>query len=410
MIFYNLFLYLLFPIAILRLFSKKEFNVAQIKRIKERLGLKKHLNCEEPIWIHAVSVGEVKVAVLLVKELKKIFSDSNFLVTTSTVTGSNEVTKSFGSEVAHQYLPYDLNGVIKKFLINLNPKCLILVETEVWPNLISNCKKAEIPLILLNGRMSKKSLSNYQKFPKFFNKIFSKLDLVVAQSASDLENFKKLGVASKFITKDYSLKFSKLSSDESFKSIRKIPSESSKRIIVCASTHPGEEVFLVNTFLRLDRSKFHLVLIPRHPHRASEITEILDEKKLSYKIFSDALNLNSDITLVDKMGYVESFFKIAELAFIGGTIVPHGGQNFLEAVQFGLPIFSGPNTYNFKEISEDLQSLQILNIIDSIDDLALKWGDFSHNSQIKELSQNYLLSRQGAVQRSVEKLVVLLKD
>ena len=151
-------------------------------------------------------------------------------------------------------------------------------------------------------------------------------------------------------------------------------------------------------------------MIPRHPHRASEITEILDEKKLSYKIFSDSLNLNSDITLVDKMGYVESFFKIAELAFIGGTIVPHGGQNFLEAVQFGLPIFSGPNTYNFKEISEDLQSLQILNIIDSIDDLALKWGDFSHNSQIKELSQNYLLSRQGAVQRSVEKLVVLLKD
>ena len=395
MIFYNLFLYLLFPIAILRLFSKKEFNVAQIKRIKERLGLKQHLNCEEPIWIHAVSVGEVKVAVLLVKELKKIFSDSNFLV---------------GSEVAHQYLPYDLNGVIKKFLINLNPKFLILVETEIWPNLISNCKKAEIPLILLNGRMSEKSLSNYQKFPKFFNKIFSKLDLVVAQSESDLENFKKLGVGSKIISEDYSLKFSKLSSEESLKTIKKIPSESSKRIIVCASTLPGEEVFLINTFLRLDRSKFHLVLIPRHPHRASEVIEILDEKKLSYKIFSDSLNLNSDITLVDKMGYVESFFKIAGLAFIGGTIVPHGGQNFLEAVQFGLPIFSGPNTYNFKEISEDLQSLQILNIIESIDDLASKWGNFSDDSQIKKLSQNYLLSRQGAVQRSVEKLVVLLKD
>ena len=151
-------------------------------------------------------------------------------------------------------------------------------------------------------------------------------------------------------------------------------------------------------------------MIPRHPHRASDVIEILDEKKLSYKIFSDSLNLNSDITLVNKMGYVESFFKIAELAFIGGTIVPHGGQNFLEAVQFGLPIFSGPNTYNFKEISEDLQSLQILNIIDSIDDLASKWGDFSDDSQIKKLSQNYLLSRQGAVQRSVEKLVVLLKD
>ena len=110
------------------------------------------------------------------------------------------------------------------------------------------------------------------------------------------------------------------------------------------------------------------------------------------------------------MGYVESFFKIADIAFIGGTIVPHGGQNFLEAVKYGLPIFSGPHTYNFKDISEDLQRLQILNIIDSIEDLALEWGEFSHDSQIKELSQNYLSSRQGAVQRSVEKLVVLVKN
>ena len=410
MIFYNLFLYFLFPLAILRLFSKKEFNAAQINRIKERLGPKEHINCNVPIWIHAVSVGEVKVAALLVKELKKRFPDSNFLITSSTVTGSNEVTKRFGSKISHQYLPYDLNSFIKKFIINLNPKCLILIETEIWPNLINNCNKADIPIILLNGRMSQKSLSKYQRFPKFFKKIFSKLNLVVAQSSSDLENFKKLGVDPKFISQDYSLKFSELSNKKRYETIKKIPSESSKKIIVCASTHPGEEVFLIKTFSKLDITKFHLVLIPRHPHRASEVIEIFDGKKFSHEVFSDFLNLNLDVTLVDKMGYVESFFEIADIAFIGGTIVPHGGQNFLEAVQFGLPIFSGPNTYNFKEISDDLQRLQILNIIDSVDDLALKWGEFSNNSQIKKLSQNYLLSRQGAVQRSVEKLIVLLKD
>ena len=410
MIFYNLFLYFLFPFAILRLFSKKEFNAAQISRIKERLGPKEYTNCKEPIWIHAVSVGEVKVAALLVKELKKKYPNSNFLITTSTVTGSNEVIKTFSTEIAHQYLPYDLNSFIKKFLSSLNPKCLILVETEIWPNLINNCNRANIPVILLNGRMSEKSLSKYLKFPKFFNKIFSKLDLVVAQSKSDLENFKKLGVDSKSITEDYSLKFSKSSSEESFETIKKNPRESSKKIIVCASTHPNEEVFLIDSFSKLDNTKFHLVLIPRHTHRASEITEIFDEKKLSYGIFSDFLDLNSEITLVDKMGYVESFFKIADIAFIGGTIVPHGGQNFLEAVKYGLPIFSGPHTYNFKDISEDLQRLQILNIIDSIEDLALEWREFPHDSQIKELSQNYLSSRQGAVQRSVEKLVVLVKD
>ena len=152
-----------------------------------------------------------------------------------------------------------------------------------------------------------------------------------------------------------------------------------------------------------------MVLIPRHPHRSSEISEILSERKINHEILADRLNLNLSVTLVDQMGYVESFFNLADLAFIGGTLIPHGGQNFLEAVKFGLPIYSGPSTYNFEKISEDLQSLGILNIIDSEDDLAKKLNNFSQNFQIKELSQNYLLSRQGAVQRSVEKLVTLLK-
>ena len=158
MIFYNLLLYCLFPFALLRLFSKKEFNTAELKRIKERFGPKDLKNCIQPIWIHAVSVGEVKVAALLIKELKSNASGLNFLVTTTTVAGSREFNKLFGPEVAHQYLPFDLNGFTKKFVDKINPKCLILVETEIWPNLINNCFKNRIPIFLLNGRMSDLSL------------------------------------------------------------------------------------------------------------------------------------------------------------------------------------------------------------------------------------------------------------
>ena len=409
MIFYNLLLYFLFPLAFLRLFSKKEFSVSELNRIRERLGPIELENCSQPIWIHAVSVGEVKVATLIIKELKRNLKDLNFLITTTTVAGSKEFNKHFGSEIAHQYLPFDLNGITKNFIDKIKPKCLILIETEIWPNLINNCHKNKIPVFLLNGRMSDKSLRKYDKLRTFFNKIFSKLTLVVSQSQKDLENFVKLGVASEAISVDYSLKFSNFLNENYLVPIKAFPSPSEKKIIVCASTHPTEELFLINTFLRLDPKKFHMVLIPRHPHRSSEISEILSERKINHEIFADRMNLNFNVTLVDQMGYVESFFNIADLAFIGGTLISHGGQNFLEAVKFGLPIYSGSSTYNFEKISEDLQSLGILNIIDNEEDLALKWKNFSQNFQIKELSQNYLLSRQGAVQRSVEKLITLLK-
>ena len=143
MFFYNLFLYVLFPFAILRLFSKKEFNLSEVSRIKERLGKVNPENSftEKPIWIHAVSVGEVKVASLLVKEIKKRHPNSKIFLTVSTLTGSRQINKLYGNDLAHQYLPYDLNIFVKRFLSSIKPKCLILIETEIWPNLVNNCFK-----------------------------------------------------------------------------------------------------------------------------------------------------------------------------------------------------------------------------------------------------------------------------
>ena len=411
MLFYNLFLYILFPFAILRLFSKKEFNLSELPRIKERLGkvnLENNFQ-EKPIWIHAVSVGEVKVASLLVKEIKKQYPDIKIFLTVSTLTGSRQLQKLYGNDLEHQYLPYDLNIFVKRFLLSIKPKCLILIETEIWPNLINNCVKQNIPIALLNGRLSEKSLKKYQRFETFFKKIFSQLSLVVSQSQKDSDNFVIAGVIPQKVFFDHSLKFSDLVSSNDSKEINKAEDKKEKKIIVCASTHPKEEIFLVNAYKKLNDSNFHLVLIPRHPHRSEEVQNILEDNKVTYVKFSNVLDLSYEMTLVDKMGLVESFFKIADIAFMGGTLIPHGGQNFLEAVKHGLPIYSGASTYNFSGIVEDLQRLKILNIIESESDLASAWDNFTYNSDLKNRSSDYLLSRQGSVERSIEKLLPFIK-
>ena len=411
MLFYNLFLYILFPFAILRLFSKKEFNLSELPRIKERFGkvnLENNFQ-EKPIWIHAVSVGEVKVASLLVKEIKKRHPNIKIFLTVSTLTGSRQLKKLYGNDLEHQYLPYDLNIFVKRFLLSIKPKCLILIETEIWPNLINNCVKQNIPIALLNGRLSEKSLKKYQRFETFFKKIFSQLSLVISQSQKDSDNFVIAGVIPQKVFFDHSLKFSDLVSSNDSKEINKADDKKEKKIIVCASTHPKEEIFLINAYKKLNDSNFHLVLIPRHPHRSEEVRNILEDNKVTYVKFSNVLDLSYEMTLVDKMGLVESFFKIADIAFMGGTLIPHGGQNFLEAVKYGLPIYSGASTYNFSGIVEDLQRLKILNIIETESDLASAWGNFSYNSDLKNRSNDYLLSRQGSVERSIEKLLPFIE-
>ena len=411
MLFYNLFLYILFPFAILRLFSKKEFNLSELPRIKERLGkvnLENNFQ-EKPMWIHAVSVGEVKVASLLVKEIKKRHPNIKIFLTVSTLTGSRQLKKLYGNDLEHQYLPYDLNIFVKRFLSSVKPKCLILIETEIWPNLINNCVKQNIPIALLNGRLSEKSLKKYQRFETFFKKIFSQLSLVISQSQKDSDNFVIAGVIPQKVFFDHSLKFSDLVSSNDSKEINKADDKKEKKIIVCASTHPKEEIFLINAYKKLNDSNFHLVLIPRHPHRSEEVRNILEDNKVTYVKFSNVLDLSYEMTLVDKMGLVESFFKIADIAFMGGTLIPHGGQNFLEAVKYGLPIYSGASTYNFSGIVEDLQRLKILNIIETESDLASAWGNFSYNSDLKNRSNDYLLSRQGSVERSIEKLLTFIE-
>ena len=211
--FYNLLTLFYLPIAFIKLFYKKNFSFEEFKRIRERLGSSKTFKFNKNkniIWVHAVSVGEVNASVNLIRKLKKVFPNSDILVTTTTQTGSKRLKQVFDEEVFHQYLPFDVIYFVKSFLRYWKPHCLILIETEIWPNIINQCFSRKIPILLLNGRLSNKSLKNYQRLKNLSAVTFSKIDMIISQSDRDKKNFITIGANSNIIHVDSSLKFDAL--------------------------------------------------------------------------------------------------------------------------------------------------------------------------------------------------------
>ena len=417
--FYNLLTFIYLPIALIKLLYKKNFSYEEFKRIKERFGQFKVSGLDfnqKTFWVHAVSVGEVNTSINLIKELKKVFPNANVLVTTTTQTGSNRLIQIFKEDVFHQYLPFDVVYFVKKFLSTWKPDCLILIETEIWPNLIFQCSNKKIPVLLLNARLSTKSLVNYQKINKFSQKTFSKLDMIIAQTDRDKKNFITLGANVNNIYVDSSLKFDALDFDfleTTFSYDENLTEE--KKIITCASTHPTEDEILFESFQILNDDLTHLVLVPRHPERAIEISKFLLEEGVSFAFLNNNetkfLDLNNKVTIVNEIGHLNFLYSISDLAFIGGTLIEHGGQNFLEPLKHGIPISSGDSVYNFQEIADKLFELNILKLGNNAKEIALIWQAALENENtelIKEKSTNYIASQKGSVKRSVEKIIELI--
>ena len=211
--FYNLITFFYLPIALIKLFYKKDFSFKEFKRIKERFGVFSACGRDtnkKLLWVHAVSVGEVNTSINLIKKLQEVFPIADILVTTTTHTGSDRLKRIFQEEVFHQYLPFDVIYFVKKFLRLWRPDCLILIETEIWPNLIFQSSKNRIPVILINGRLSTKSLFNYQKLKGLSKKTFSKINMIISQSEQDKDNFVAVGANSRNVHIDSSLKFDAL--------------------------------------------------------------------------------------------------------------------------------------------------------------------------------------------------------
>ena len=413
--FYNLLTLFYLPIAFIKLFYKKNFSFEEFKRIRERLGSSKTFKFNKNkniIWVHAVSVGEVNASVNLIRKLKKVFPNSDILVTTTTQTGSKRLKQVFDEEIFHQYLPFDVIYFVKSFLRYWKPHCLILIETEIWPNIINQCFSRKIPILLLNGRLSNKSLKNYQRLKNLSAVTFSKIDMIISQSDRDKKNFITIGANSNIIHVDSSLKFDALdygSLAATFSYDEKLIKK--KKIITCASTHPKEEEILFESFQVLNDDSAHLVLAPRHPERSNEISEFLIRSNISYAFLNNDgfshLNLKNKVTVVNEIGHLNFLYSISHTAFIGGTLIEHGGQNFLEPVKYGIPLSSGNSKYNFQEIADQLIELNILKCGSNVEEISSIWKmalKEDNPELIKQKSADYIISKSGSVDRSIEKI------
>ena len=404
---YNLIFKTIFPLIFLRSIYKSLRFGENLSRILEKLAFYKgEKSSKAVIHIHAVSVGEVLASRKFIEEIQRRFPDHQILITCTTQTGSATIKRLYGNSVLHQYMPFDLKTCINRFLKIWKPEMTFILETEIWPNFINTLYKQHRKVFLVNGRMSEKSYKRYRSILPILDGVFSKLDFTICQGIQDQKRFINLGVHKDRIKKDYSFKFDSISLSNEKKENK---DKKKKKLIICASTHEPEEKILVEAFEMLSDDDIILVLAPRHPERVSKIYKELKNSGSHPYLFSKnkfKIDYSSKINLIDKIGYLEDLFSLGDIAFIGGSLIPRGGQNFLEAVKFSLPISSGKSFYNFQEIAEDLISMEILQVANSAQEIKDIWKkQLSFTSdKIIEKTEDYLRERQGASSRAFELL------
>lgn len=375
---YTILYYLLIPLVLLRLFYRSWRAPQYRKRISERFGFfSPPTGMNEQIWIHSVSVGETIAAKPIIDALKATYPHREIVVTTMTPTGSAQIRASFGREIFHVYAPYDLPGAIKRFLTRVKPKLLIIIETELWPNMLHYCQQAKVPVVLANARLSEKSANGYQRFKCLSKPLLQSLNVVAAQHQADAERFQKLGVPSERITITGSIKFDLELSNELRTEARQVKADWQKNgrfIWVAASTHEGEDELLLLAFKQLlcHYSNSLLILVPRHPERFNSVHTLVKRLEFSSQRRSAGSQLNADTQVLvgDTMGELLLLYGCADVAFVGGSLVERGGHNMLEPAAWGIPVVTGPSDFNFQPISETLQECGALEKVSSADELA----------------------------------------
>ena len=356
---YTFILYISLPLVILRLYWRSLKNPDYRSRIGERFGRVSTPAIKNSLWLHTVSVGETQAAEPLVKQLQARYPNLPIVITTTTPTGSDRVKKLFGESVTHVYFPYDLPFAIKGFLDATHPKLLVMMETEVWPNLLAICEQHAIPTILANARLSERSARGYARLGPFTRKTFDRIGLVAAQSPADAERFLGLGVRSDRVRVTGSIKF-----DIRVPALLKEQAEALRRtwddrpVWVAASTREGEDEQILDAHRQVVEQlpQALLVIVPRHPERFDKVALLCQREGFKFvrRSTGEPCSLGAGVFLGDTMGELTLFLAAADVAFVGGSLVPTGGHNVLEPAALGLPVIFGPHMFNFAMASSML--------------------------------------------------------
>lgn len=365
-------------------------------------------NNEQPgIVFHAVSVGELHAAVPLIRACQLALPDWNFTLTTTTVTGSARVKEIFGDSVQHCYLPYDFPGAVQRFLRAVEPRLLVIMETELWPNLLFYSRQFNCKLLLLNARLSEKSFLNYKKYPLLTSDMLACFDVVAAQFEQDAEHFRQLGSPEKTLHVCGTMKFDQEIDQEQLQAGLEMKRALQRPVLIAGSTRAGEEIKVLNAFRTLLKSipDLLLVLVPRHPDRFSEVAELLKNQGFNIVRRSSEENISGDnqVLLGDSLGEMQFYYAGADIAFVGGSLVNTGCQNIIEPAALGLPVVTGPSLFNFQTVSEFLLAAGAMQIVADEEELARKALELIQNKEqckkMGEAARAAILKNRGATER-----------
>lgn len=392
----------------------------------QRFGKVSRRNSEKKcIWLHAVSVGEVNAAKTIIKELETRFSDYEIVISTTTDTGFVRATNLFNQDHQVFYFPFDFSWVMRRAFGNILPAICLLMELEVWPNFISLAQRLDVPVVVVNGRISDKSFSGYKRIRPFAGKIFGKINLILSQTDEYAQRFREIGAAPESVVVTGSLKYDTAQITDKVEGADALAAQlniSSERVWVAGGTGPGEEQILLDVFKHLKQSgqfeDLRLVIVPRKPERFDEVARTIADAGFDFIRYSSFKNIDAGckekppVILGDTMGDLRKFYCLATIIFVGRSLVPMGGSDMMEAAALGKCTIFGPHAFNFRQTVNSLLAGNGAIVVNDGDELlktmrkCLLEPDYAR--EIARNGQDDIKRNQGATTKSIEQIGKLL--
>ena len=417
---YSLLFLVLLPLILLRLLFKSRGIKGYRQRWGERFsifhpGLKPDV---APIWIHAVSVGECEAAFPMARRLLEIHPGLPLLMTCTTPTGSSRIRSVMGERVLHVYLPYDLPWLASRFLTFFRPRLGIIMETEIWPNLFAAAGSRHIPLVIANARLSEKSSRGYSRISSLVQPALTSIRAILAQTQEDLDRYRLIGAEPGQLVLAGNLKYDLEWTPAMAKHSLELRGHlfGMRKVFIAGSTHPGEEELVLQAFGNVLHKwpDTVLILVPRHPERSDSVRMLCDSLGYTSVLRTEArpVHETEKVLIVNGVGELRSFYGTSDLAYIGGSLVPHGGQNPLEPLIQGIPVLFGPHMANFsqpkREILRARAGREVRNV-DELRDQILFLLDHPEEAQRMGLCGKQMIkANQGALDRQIKHIECIL--
>ncbi|CAH6794406.1 KDO transferase [Vibrio chagasii] len=410
---YTLILSLASPLLLYGLYKSKPGKPSFGKRWKEHFGITPQVQGKSPIWIHAVSVGESIAAIPIIKQLKQRAPNQAIIVTTTTSTGAEQINK-LGDLVEHRYMPIDFSWCVRSFLKSVQPKQMLIMETELWPNTLHCVAKAGIPISVLNARLSERSCQRYAKFQLVFNLLAKKLSQVLCQYPSDAERFVRLGLDKSSVHVTGSIKFDIEVSAEQVEKGKALREQVGfeRDVWIAASTHQGEDDIVLDAHKQLlkDNPSALLMIVPRHPERFNQVAELAQQHSFKTITRTSQQPLTSDVEvyIADTMGEMLVLLGGADVCFMGGSLIGDkvGGHNLLEPAALQLPLLNGPSYFNFGEITDKLLEANAVVICQDSQDIAGQLQQLFKQSELRKIkglaAYQVVEQNRGALNKTLE--------